>query len=186
MNRFAGIPVVLAAGLAIGVAGAATPPIVVGPTTTMTAPSTTTTAPAPAAAPVGLTPSASLSISSSRAGERPVAVTLTLRYEMQCGNPGTGSLIVNLPAQEQLPASFPLASALLNGKHAHLTVAAGKELVVALPARRGVLCDVIGPGKLTLVLTKAAKLGNPVTAGPYAVSARAGSHSFHAALEITA
>jgi hypothetical protein len=178
MNRFAGIPVLLAAGFAIGSAWGDTPPIVVGASTS------TTTAAAPSPSP--LASSASVSVSSRRAGERPVALTLTLRYEMQCGYPGSGTLIVKLPAQEQLPASFAAGSALLDGKRAGVTLAAGKELRVALPARPGVMCDVIGPGKLTLVLTKVARLGNPARAGTYSVTASVGSRTFHAALAIAA
>jgi hypothetical protein len=182
MNRLVGILILLAAGLAIGSAWADTPPIVVGSSMA----TTTTTTPAPAPAPSPLASSASISVSSSRAGERPVALTLTLRYEMQCGYPGSGSLTVKLPAQEQLPASFSSASALLDGSRVAVAVAAGKQLRVELPARPHVMCDVIGPGKLTLAFTKAARLGNPAKAGTYSVSAQAGSRSFNATLRITA
>jgi hypothetical protein len=113
-------------------------------------------------------------------------MTLALHYEMQCGYPGSGSLVVKLPAQTLLPAAFVTGSALLDGKSVRVTLGAAKTLRVALPPRRGVMCDVIGPGTLTLSLTKTARLGNPMKAGAYSVSAQAGSRAFRTSFVITA
>jgi hypothetical protein len=182
--RVAAMLALLVAGLAGGGASAAASPVVVGPsvpTSSTGAGSTGTTAAAPAPS----APGASLRLSSSHAGARPVVVRLTLRYEMQCGYPGSGFLTVGLPPQERLPSSFAAASALLDDKRARASLA-GKTIRVALPARPDVLCDVIGPGVLRLVLTKAADLGDPERAGTYSVFTRAGSHVFHTTFQITA
>src|SRR5579862_5900977 len=147
---------------------------------------TSTTAATPVTTVTPLGESATVALSSTRVGKRPVAVTLTLGYEMQCGYPGSGSLIVALPVTEQLPNSFPGASAVLNGRSVRLGFAAGKALRVTLPPRPKIMCDVIGPGSLKLVLTKAAKLGNPRKAGSYVISARVDGHSFRTSVRITA
>ena len=134
-----------------------------------------------AAAPAASMPpsqSASVTVSNAKAGMRPVTLTLQLHYEMQCGNPGTGYLRVKLPAQAQLPATLPTNSALLNGRRVSPTLTATKQLRVALPPRPGVMCDVIGPGTLTFVVTKAANIGNPAKAGRYKVAAWSSSKAF--------
>jgi hypothetical protein len=188
MYRFAGLLVLLAAGLTIGAAWGATPPIVVGPgitTTAMAGSSSTTTAPS-MPSPTPLASSASLVPSSSRAGARPVSLTLKLHYEMQCGNPGSGSLVVVLPSRMRLPTRFQANVASLDGKRIAMTRGTGASLRVVLPPPPQVMCDLIGPGTLTLLVTKAADIGNPVAAGTYAVSARAGTHAFKTTLTITA
>ena len=193
MNRIAGLIAVLAAGLLVGVAWGAAPPIVVGPsasTTAISGGSTTTAAAAgttsPAATPVAPTSSASLQVSNARAGARPVALTLKLHYEMQCGQPGRGSLVVSLPAAAKLPTSFAGTAALLNGKKVSLKAGPGKTLRAALPAPPKLICDVIGPGTLTLVVPRTANIGNPAAPGTYPVTARAGIHAFRTTLTVTA
>jgi hypothetical protein len=186
MYRLTGLLVLLAAGLTIGAAWGATPPIVVGPgvTTTAMAGSSSTTMGAPTPSP--LATGASLVPSSSNAGARPVSLTLKLHYEMQCGNPGRGSLVVVLPAQMRLPTRFQANVAWLDGKRIAMTRGTGASLRVVLPPPPQVMCDLIGPGTLTLLVTKAADIGNPVAAGAYAVSARAGTHAFNTTLTIAA
>jgi hypothetical protein len=103
---------------------------------------------------------------------------------MQCGNPGTGYLLVKLPAKTKLPSAFPSGSAQLDGKGVVLTHV-GTQLRAPLPPRPGVMCDVIGPGTLTFVVTKTANIGNPVKAGTYAVAASAGTHAFTTFVRIT-
>jgi len=182
MNRLAGLLALLVAGLAIGDAWGAAPPIVTGSSVPMTTAADATSTPTPVSPETG----ASLVLSNSRAGVRPVALTLELRYEMQCGNPGTGSLLVDLPSQMQVPSRFPSGSARLDGKSVALTFAARSELRIPLPPRPGILCDLIGPGTLTLVVTKQAGIGNPTAAGTYPVVARPASHTFRTTMRITA
>ena len=134
----------------------------------------------------GLAQSVNVSLSDARAGKRPVALTITLGYEMQCGYPGSGSLVVGLPATEQLPKSFSRGAATLNGKQAQVGFATGKALRVALPPRPEIMCDVIGPGTLRLVLTKAANLGNPRRPRSYPISVNVDGRSFRTSLHINA
>jgi hypothetical protein len=144
---------------------------------------TSTTSPTPSPSPFAS--SASLTVSSNRAADRPVSMTLKLHYEMQCGSPGPGALVVTLPSSEQLPAHFSTSAALLDGKHVAVRLVSGKALRVSVPPPPRVMCDVIGPGTLTLQLTKAANLGNPARPGSYVVVARKSSRTFEATLHIT-
>jgi len=165
---------VLALGLAAGVALGAVP-------VTTTSSSTTgglQTTPA-------LSVSIALGASSYKHSARPVVLTLTLHYEMQCGQPGKGPLVVALPAQERVPATFPAGSAQVNGKAATVSRSGTTTLDVALPPPPQVMCDVIGPGSLKLVLTKVANLGNPARAGTYGVSAHVNAHAFQAELQVS-
>ncbi len=130
--------------------------------------------------------SMSVALSTSRPGARPVAVMLTLRYEMQCGYPGPGPVVVRLPAREHIPAALPAGAVLVNGRAATAAVAAGSSLRVALPPRPQVMCDVIGPGRLTIAFGRRAGLGNPGVPGGYTVTARRQSSAFAAHFAIRA
>ena len=57
---------------------------------------------------------------------------------------------------------------------------------VALPPRPEVMCDVIGPGRLTIAFSRAAGLGNPAAAGSYTVTARRQAAAFAARFAIRA
>jgi hypothetical protein len=121
-------------------------------------------------------PAISVSLSTVKAGARPVLATLRLHYEMQCGWPGPGSLVLGFPAG-MLPARLAARGVLVNGKAATVarTSSSARELGVALPARPQIICDAIGPGTLTVVFTRAALLGNPRAAGSYVVRASHGA-----------
>ena len=117
---------------------------------------------------------ASVSLSSNRAGASDVVVTLHLTYEMQCGWPGPGPLVVTFPAAERLPARVIAAHVLLNGRAAPQVTRSDRSVSVAVPARTGMTCMVIGPGKVTIEFTRAAGLGNPRKRGVYPVSVQRG------------
>ena len=191
MKRLAFFGSLLVAGVAAAVAWGAAPPVVIGPSVPMTAAGTATTTAASSTTtgtptPSPLTPTALLAASSSHPGARPVSLSLRLRYAMQCGSPGTGALVVDLPPQMRLPSSLPSGSALLDGKQVAVTRASGSVLRIKLPPRPAVMCDVIGLGTLTLVLTKTADIGNPASAGSYAVRAQVAGHLFRTTLTLTA
>jgi hypothetical protein len=113
-----------------------------------------------------------VSLSSHQPSARPVAVALTLHYEMQCGWPGPGSLSIRFPAAMAVPARIAPSSVLVDHKAASaVTVASGGTVTVALPPRPRIMCDVIGTGTLTVSFSRAARLGNPKTAGSYLVRA---------------
>jgi hypothetical protein len=114
--------------------------------------------------------SATVTASPSGAGARPAALTVRLSYEMQCGYPGPGPIIVRLPAGERVPATIAPSALLVNGKPAPGVHVAGRAVSIDLPPRPAIMCDVIGPGTAKVVFTRAAGLGNPTRAGSYTVT----------------
>jgi hypothetical protein len=60
----------------------------------------------------------------------------------------------------------------------------GHVVSVGMPKRPQIMCDVIGPGRLTIVLTPSARITNPATAGPYRVTAHKGALAFAARLTV--
>ena len=127
---------------------------------------------------------ASVSSSSTRAGASPVALTLQLHYEMQCGSPGRGPLTIRLPAQMSAPPRIAKAAVRLNGKAPASVTVGGSGIVIGIPPRRGVMCDVVEPGTLTVVLESSAGIGNPKSAGAYTFTALEGSQTFRATLRV--
>jgi hypothetical protein len=130
-----------------------------------------------AGAPMLPTQSISLAASSLQVGAHPVALTFTFRYEMQCGDPGTGPVVLQFPAAMSVPSRVAKGSVLLNGTAPSSVAVKGAKITVGIPPRSGVMCDVIGPGTLTVVLERSAGIGNPKSAGTYVfeLSARPGT-----------
>ena len=112
-----------------------------------------------------------------------VRLTVTLRYEMQCGYPGAGPLVVTFPSALKLPQRFAAGAVELSGKATAATVN-GRQVTVTIARHKGLLCDLMGPGSLTLTFTRAAKLGNPTRAGSYSFKASHGKRTFTAKLAI--
>lgn len=127
---------------------------------------------APAAGVVMQPAAASVDLSTSKAGARPVTLTLQLRYEMQCARPGPGPLVITFPSAERLPPRLAGQEVLVNGHPATQVVRDGRDVSVALPIQHGPLCDVIAPATLKVVFMRSAALGNPPVAGTYALTAR--------------
>ncbi len=115
---------------------------------------------------------ASVTLSSARAGARPVALTLRLRYDMQCARPGPGPLLVTFPAGERMPAQIAAGDVLVDEGPATNVRRSGRTVSIGLPIRHGPLCDVIAPSVLIVVFDRGAGLGNPPRAGNYAVDAQ--------------
>lgn len=133
----------------------------------------------------GLVHAASVTLSSHRAGTDPVTLTLQLEYEMQCGYPGPGPVVVALPPAERLGA-ITRGAVLVDGQPARSVATVGHTVTVGLKPPPQVMCDVIGPGRLTLVFLPAARLGNPTRPGSYALEATHGASSFSASFAVTA
>lgn len=131
-------------------------------------------------APPGLAHSAMLVVAPAGASARPVALTLTLSYEMQCGYPGRGPVVLSFPDGERLPLRLPTADVLVDGRPARRTTLAGRVLTIGLSPPPRVMCDVIGPGRLTIAIGRAGGLGNPGRAGLYELVATVGTGSFTA------
>jgi hypothetical protein len=130
-------------------------------------------------------PSASVSSTPSKAGERPVVVTLLLQYEMQCGYPGQGPVVISFPRQMKMPPALAASSVTVDGKPATKVAVDHHRVRIGLTKHTGIICDVLGPGTLTIVFVKAADLGNPSRAGTYLVRASNGPRRFKAYLVIT-
>jgi hypothetical protein len=125
---------------------------------------------APASATSG--DSATATVAPNRAGHR-ATLTLKLNFEMTCGQPGRGPVIVHLPAKMGVPQRLVGG----NGtKQAPATVS-GHDVTVQLPKPSAVTCMSIGPSTLTLTLVG---VRNPATAGTYVVRARLREHVFAA------
>lgn len=131
-------------------------------------------------------PATTATLSSHRPGAKPVALTVTVHYEMICGQPGPGTAIVTLPTAVRVPSSIASSAVLVNGKPAPAVGVSGHDVSVALPRRKGITCDSIGPGALTLTLTKSAGLGNPASTGTYTIRVKHKTQSFRASVDISA
>jgi hypothetical protein len=139
-----------------------------------------------ASATAGLGQSASGTISSHRAGTRPVTLTLKLGYEMQCGYPGPGPVVVTFPATWRLPAKLGTTPVLVNGKAAVSASVSGHRVTVGLAPPPQIMCDVIGPGTLTVQFTRGANLGDPLKAGTSVVTAQSKGAAFPVSFAISA
>ena len=116
-----------------------------------------------------------------------MALTLKLHYEMVCNQPGLGKTIVTLPQAASIPTRIDSAAVLVNGKPAPAVSVSGHDVSVTMPTKRpGVSCMVMGPGTLTLTLTRAAGLGNPAQAGTYTIRAQRNARTFRAEVHISA
>jgi len=118
----------------------------------------------------GLPQSATASLSSARVGARPVALTIELDYDMQCGYPGPGPVVIELPATEHVPAALTRSQVLLDGHPAVSVAISGHRVEVGLASQPRIICDEIGPGRLTILFSSAAGLGNPSRPGSYTIA----------------
>lgn len=107
-----------------------------------------------------------VALSPPRAGATNVRVQLTDRTELQCGKPRPGTIAVTFPEAEGVPSRFGRGAVQLNGSPVAAQVV-GHRVSVAVPPPTGVICDVIGPGSLTVTFTASAHLRNPMQAGTY-------------------
>lgn len=131
----------------------------------------------------GFAASMTVTTSPRTAGAHGVRLRLTLRYEMQCGYAGAGLLVVTFPRVVKLPKRFPAGAVLLAGKRIAATVE-HRQVTVRVPPHKGVLCNVMAPGSLTLAFTPAAKLANPARAGAYRFRAAHSGRAFTSRLAI--
>jgi hypothetical protein len=74
-----------------------------------------------------------------------------------------------------MPAALQDGDVLVNGKALEVTLT-GHAATIAVPKTTGLTCEVIGPGTVSIVFTRAAGLGNPTTPGTYRVSLRVGGN----------
>jgi len=112
---------------------------------------------------------------------RDVRATLTFRYDMQCGYPGPDALVLHFP--QRVPQHLARKAVLLDGKPVPAVTVLGHRVTLRMPPRPIVMCDSIGPGRLTVAFTRAAHLTNPV-AGRYRIVATKGTMRFSAPVTI--
>jgi len=130
---------------------------------------------------------ASARLSSRKAGAKPVELVVKLRYMMVCGQPGAGTAVITLPAAADVPGRIASSAVLVNGKPTPSVRVSGHDVTIAMPLKRhGVTCMVVGPGTLTLTLTRAADIGNPATAGTYTIRIRRDARTFTTSVAISA
>ena len=102
------------------------------------------------------------------------ALALTLRYEMTCGEPGPGPLVVRLPARFRLVSSRVFVDGAERARAVN-----DSTVTVDLPKPPGITCMSIAEGTLKVRLT-----GVRAPAGTWTVRARIRTHAFAARLRI--
>jgi hypothetical protein len=132
-------------------------------------------------------PVTTASLSPATAGAKRVELTVKVHYEMICGQPGRGTAVVTLPAASAVPSTIAAPAVLVNGKQPPSVSVSGHVVTITMPPQRqGVTCMVVGPGTLTLTLTRAAGLANPTSPGTYTIRVRRGTRSFQARVHVSA
>ena len=122
---------------------------------------------------------ATASLTPASAGSK-ATLALKLRYEMQCGQPGPGTAIVQLPSR-----IHPMSSLAVRVNSTTVTGAkvSGTTVTIPLPVHKGITCMVIGPGLVTFDLVG---VRNPASAGTYVVHAHVRSMEFAASVAVRA
>ena len=122
---------------------------------------------------------ASATLTPGSAGSK-ATLALKLRYEMQCGQPGPGSVVVQLPSR-----MHPMSSLAVRMNSTAITGAtiSGTTVTIPLPKHSGVTCTVIAPGTVTLDLVG---IRNPASAGRYLVRAQVRDMDFAATVAVRA
>lgn len=115
--------------------------------------------------------SVTVSLSNANAGVRPVALTVKLRTELQCGRL-TGPVTIGLPAGAVVPRTIRASTVLFGRREASNVSVAGHAVTVTAPLPAGPICLVLATGTATIALTRAAGIGNPSSPGRYAVTVR--------------
>jgi hypothetical protein len=129
---------------------------------------------------------ASAALSSPKAGAKPVSLLVALHTELQCGRLRNGLLALTFPSGFALPATVGASAVLVDGVTPAKVRLTGRTLSITLPVRTGITCMSIGPGAAKILVTKAAQLGNPSSAGTYALGVRYRTETLTAKLTVTA
>lgn len=123
-------------------------------------------------------------VSPSRPGARPVTLAVSWSTELQCGRLRGASVVLSLPAAMRVPARIPAATVRIGAARAAAVRVAGRTLTISLPRPTGVTCMVIAPGTAKIVVSSAARLGNPAAAGTYRLSVTAGGETLTGSLVV--
>jgi hypothetical protein len=115
-------------------------------------------------------------LSNSHPSARQVAVKLEFSAILECGRPIGPPMTVTLPSAERVPSKIAARDVLVSGSAAE-SVTVSRRVVTIKVARPEVICTVLSRGLVTIALTRAAKLGNPATAGTYRVFVHRGTQN---------
>lgn len=139
-----------------------------------------------AAVPVPGGSGATATLSSSSAGVQHVAVTIRFRAELQCGRLNAPVVTVLLPGAMHVPPAIARAKLLVSGKEPSSVTVAGHTITIkpARPKPGTAICDVIGPGTVSIAFAAGAGLGNPAAAGSYAFSVSAARQTWRGTMTI--
>jgi hypothetical protein len=107
-------------------------------------------------------------------------LALKLHYEMTCGQPGPGPVVIQLPARMDI---LPTLAVRVNAKPAVKATVSSHKVTVQLRRPPAVTCMSIGMGTLTIDL---AGVRNPAAAGTYFVRAHLHEHGFVAQFAVRA
>jgi hypothetical protein len=121
---------------------------------------------------------ASVTFSSVKAGASNVGVVVQVPTVLECGRPTGGGVVLTLPRNERMPRAIAAASVRVNGLTASKVTVAGRVVTVSLPIHRGVTCFALIDGMMKIAVAPAAALGNPPSAGSYAVGIRQGKTAY--------
>jgi hypothetical protein len=135
--------------------------------------------------PTGTAPGATVSLSSRKAGAKPVAVTIRIAAPLRCGIPFGSPVVVSLPRTSFVPRAIAGSAVLVNGKHSAKVTVSARSVTVAVPAVHGMTCDSITDGHEAVTFTSAAKLGNATSPGTYAVKIRRGTSTYAASVTLS-
>ena len=122
---------------------------------------------------------AAATVTPATAGSK-ATLLLKLRYEMQCGQPGPGTAVVQLPSRMH---PMPSLVVRMNSTTIPGAKVSGTTVTIPLPVHKGITCMVIGPGLVTFDLVG---VRNPASAGTYIVRAHVRSMDFAATVAVRA
>jgi len=114
----------------------------------------------------------------ARAGAAPVVLTVKARLdELQCGRVTRGPLLLGLPSSARVPRRIAARAVTIDGAATAGVHVSGHVLALQPAPPKGMICDVIGPGNVTVVVRGAAGVGNPRRAGAYRLWLRLGGQT---------
>ena len=129
---------------------------------------------------------AGVRLSSARAGASNVGLVVQMPTVLQCGRPTGGAVVVTLPRSEQMPRSIAVTNVRVNGVPASKVTVARRAVTVSLPIHRGITCFALIDGMMKITVAPGAALGNPSSAGSYAIGIRQGKTSYVVPITIKA
>jgi hypothetical protein len=115
---------------------------------------------------VGTPSTLAVDVTPAQHAAHPSTLTLQATVELQCSR--ASAVTVGLPSAMGV-RSIPATAAVVNGVHAATVRTSQHTVRVTMPPPQGMMCDSIGPSRVTVRFTKAAGLVNPKHPGSYAV-----------------